>query len=138
MIETTDKMKRVQITLVIGLCILVCLYILRLGRPTLSPAFGDDNAVYLVSALSLAQGSGYRLINFPEDPVSSMYPIGYPGVLSLVMKIFGMTSIGLEIARLLNVAFCLGGLIFVFYMLKRQVKSELAVILTIEIGRAHV
>ena len=100
-----EPTRRAQLGLGLGLLLLAILYFLRLGRPTLNPAFGDDNAIYLVSAISIAQGSGYRLINFPTDPPASFYPVGYPLILSLVLNIFKFTPLSLRIALVFNILF---------------------------------
>jgi hypothetical protein len=46
-----------------------------------------DDAVYVVSAKSLATGSGYRLLNLPGEPPQTKYPPLYPLLLSLVWRI---------------------------------------------------
>src|SRR5262249_20292926 len=47
-----------------------------------SGVFHDD-AVYVVSAESLAEGRGYRLLNLPGAPAQTKYPILYPAVLAV-------------------------------------------------------
>ena len=37
-----------------------------------------DDAIYVVTAKALSQGDGYRLINLPESPSQTKYPILYP------------------------------------------------------------
>jgi len=53
------------------------------------PHFGryHDDAVYFVSAKSLAQGEGYRLPSFPGSPWQTKYPPLYPAYLSAVWKL---------------------------------------------------
>jgi hypothetical protein len=87
----------------LALSCLAVLYLICLGRFPSYPAFGDDNSIYLVSAESLAHGTGYRLINYLDAPPSTQYPIGYPFLLSLVLRVlpFGLKSI--FAARLLTV-----------------------------------
>jgi hypothetical protein len=62
-----------------------------------------DQAVYLVTAKSLSAGSGNRLICFPDEPPSTKYPIGYPLVISSVIKAFGLNAIGLTAIRFVSV-----------------------------------
>ncbi len=56
----------------------------------LQPAFGyfHDDGVYIVNALSLVSGSGYRTISLPSHLFQTKYPILYPALLSLVWKLF--------------------------------------------------
>ncbi len=56
----------------------------------LQPAFGyfHDDGVYIVNALSLISGSGYRTISLPTPLFQTKYPILYPAVLSLLWKVF--------------------------------------------------
>lgn len=53
------------------------------------PHFGryHDDAVYFVSAKSLAEGQGYRLPSFPGSPWQTKYPPLYPAYLSAVWKL---------------------------------------------------
>jgi len=53
------------------------------------PHFGryHDDAVYFVSAKSLAEGEGYRLPSFPGSPWQTKYPPLYPAYLSAVWKL---------------------------------------------------
>lgn len=46
-----------------------------------------DDGVYLVSAQSLAQGLGYRILSLPGAPLQTKYPIGYAFLLSLVLRL---------------------------------------------------
>lgn len=51
------------------------------------PGDWGDDAQYLVSARSLCDQHGYRLISRPGDPVATKYPIGLPAITALVMAI---------------------------------------------------
>jgi len=48
------------------------------------PHFGilEDDGIYLIGAKSLAEGSGYRVLNVPGEPFQTKYPPLYPLVLS--------------------------------------------------------
>ena len=46
-----------------------------------------DDAVYWISAKSLATGGGYRLLNLPGEPAQTKYPPLYPLLLSLVWRL---------------------------------------------------
>jgi hypothetical protein len=43
-----------------------------------------DDAIYVITAKALADGEGYRLINLPDQPYQTKYPILVPSVLALV------------------------------------------------------
>jgi hypothetical protein len=47
-----------------------------------------DDGVYISTAKALAQGQGYRLINLPDAPVQTKYPLLYPLLLALVWKLW--------------------------------------------------
>lgn len=65
------------------LCLMIVSLLLGLFQFNERPvgAFTDD-AHYVILAESLAQGSGYRLINFPDAPVESAFPPGWPFLLT--------------------------------------------------------
>src|SRR5579862_7664333 len=119
-----------------GMALLTLLYLARLGPLPTYPAFGDDNAHYLVSAKALAEGQGYRMINDPEQPYATLYPIGYPAVLSIVLRVIpimsanavdGIDPVGITLVRLATV---IGYLIFVWLsrrLLRSYVTPDLAV-----------
>lgn len=47
-----------------------------------------DDAIYVITAKALAQGEGYRLINLPNFPLQTKYPILYPALLAIIWKIW--------------------------------------------------
>ena len=50
------------------------------GPPTVG--LWQDDATYLATARSLAEGSGYRHIEIPGEPLQTKYPILYPALLA--------------------------------------------------------
>ena len=52
------------------------------------PHFGyfHDDSIYLVTAKSLAEGRGYRILSFPGEPPQTKYPPLYPALLAAVWK----------------------------------------------------
>lgn len=48
--------------------------------------FMQDDAVYLVTAKSIADGSGYRLLHVPRQPYQILYPPFYPLLLSAAWR----------------------------------------------------
>jgi hypothetical protein len=47
-----------------------------------------DDGIYLVTAKSLAENLGYRIISLPGSPFETKYPIGFPFLLSLAWRLF--------------------------------------------------
>jgi 4-amino-4-deoxy-L-arabinose transferase-like glycosyltransferase len=113
---------------------LAALYALRLGPAPTYPAFGDDNAVYLVSAKSLSSTGSYRLLNAPGEPFATFYPIGYPALLSTVFKVtpFGRASITL--ARAYSALACLGFCLLSYRLLRQYLPAISSALLTLLIG----
>ncbi len=52
------------------------------------PHFGilEDDGIYLIGAKSIAEGSGYRILNLPSEPYQTKYPPLYPFYLSIAWK----------------------------------------------------
>ena len=48
----------------------------------------QDDGIYLTTARSLAQGTGYRHIENPGSPYQTKYPIFYPAILSVALRCF--------------------------------------------------
>src|ERR1700674_5029279 len=48
--------------------------------------FLQDDAIYLVTAKSIAAGSGYRLLHIPRQPHQILYPPFYPLLLSAAWR----------------------------------------------------
>ena len=45
-----------------------------------------DDAIYVITAKAMAEGDGYKLINLPNAPFQTKYPILYPALLALIWK----------------------------------------------------
>ncbi len=52
-------------------------------RAPIAVGLWQDDAVYVATARSLAEGNGYRHIQMPGQPLQTRYPILYPAMLSL-------------------------------------------------------
>src|SRR5262245_30496635 len=61
-------------------------YFVLVRTPTVG-TFHDDG-IYLVTAKSLAEGQGYRIISIPGDPPQTKYPVLFPWVLSIVWRVY--------------------------------------------------
>ncbi|MBD3391373.1 MAG: hypothetical protein GF418_04935 [Chitinivibrionales bacterium] len=71
--------------------ILICLAGLALvvawHAPFLAPS--NDGDAYLMYAKSLSQGSGYRDLLLPGEPIAVWWPAGWPFILSFVYRVAG-------------------------------------------------
>jgi|GEM_PF-566690 hypothetical protein len=85
--EPAADLRRRDKLIAAGLALLVLL--LGYGRmvPQVCGAYHDD-AIYVITAKALAQGLGYRLINLPQAPLQTKYPILYPALLAMVWKLW--------------------------------------------------
>jgi hypothetical protein len=56
----------------------------------LAPGVGayHDDGIYLITAQSLAHGTGYRIVSLPSEQLQTKYPILYPAILSVFIRIF--------------------------------------------------
>ncbi|HUS06161.1 MAG TPA: hypothetical protein VMZ52_07695 [Bryobacteraceae bacterium] len=68
------------------------------------PQFGlhHDDAIYWVSAKSLAEGQGYRIQSMPAQPHQSKYPPAYPALLAGVWLLNPLFPQNLPLAALLS------------------------------------
>ena len=75
-------------TAIAGLGIVLALYLLRATSSWSPHDFGylHEDTLYVGSARSLAEGSGYRVPSLPGTPAQTKYPVGYPLVLSLLWR----------------------------------------------------
>lgn len=74
--------------------------------PGVCGAFHDDG-VYALTAKALAGGEGYRLINLPEAPPQTKYPILYPATLALAWAAGGSLAeriVAMQVLTLLMAA----------------------------------
>ncbi len=82
-----------------------------------------DDAHYLVLAESLATGRGYHLINYPQSPLETAFPPGWPLLLVPVTAVFGTS---LFWPRLLTFAFWLGSILLTGRLLAHRLPPPLA------------
>ncbi len=78
-----------------------------------------DDAVYLISARSMAGGNGYRIQHLVENPAQTKYPPLYPGLLSLVWRFGGAFPDNLKVAMAMQFAFLPAFLLLTFLYLRR-------------------
>lgn len=51
--------------------------------------FGGDSCQYIILAENIVKGIGYRMTNYPGNPICFLYPPVFPLLLSFVVKFFG-------------------------------------------------
>jgi hypothetical protein len=64
-----------------------------------------DDGIYLSTAKSIADGTGYRLINIPYSPFQTKYPFLYPAILAIVWKFYPSFPDNLFIMQIGSAAF---------------------------------
>ena len=132
--EETIREKRASRLVLAVLVFLGLLYSARIGPPVTYPAWGLDNSMYLVSAKALAEGHGYRLISHPDAPVEKMFPIGYPAILSVAVRLFSIDAVGLTVMRGISLLACLIFLLLGYRLLRRYIPPVRAAVAVLLIG----
>ena len=79
---------------------IVPVYVCYLVQPA-AGAFHDDG-IYLVNALSLASGHGFRTISLPDELYQTKYPFLYPVLLAVLWKVFPNFPANLLALRMLS------------------------------------
>jgi len=80
----------------------------------------EDDGIYMATAKSLAEGKGYKHVEFPGEPYQTKYPILYPLVLSLVWRTFPSFPQNVVVMQVLN-GFFAAGAAAVGYRLVRRI-----------------
>lgn len=75
---------------------------------------GGDNASYYILASSISSGKGYLNLNSPGEPPTSVYPPGYPLLMSAIM----VFSKSITAQKVLNGLFLLGSVLLLFFIVK--------------------
>lgn len=106
--------------LLVGCMLITTILLVWLRFDTIPVGSSWDDANYIILAESLAQGSGYRLINHPHAPLETAFPPGYPLLLVPFVALFPQNF---TILKLVSVAFWLGALVLFYYFLQGRVTS---------------
>ncbi|MEM8860242.1 MAG: hypothetical protein AAGD96_18090, partial [Chloroflexota bacterium] len=80
-----------------------------------------DDAHYLILSESLANGSGYRLINFPAMPIEQAFPPGWPLLLTPVAKLWPGNLI---IPKFVTLGFALCSIWLANVLFKKRLSKE--------------
>lgn len=110
--------------LILACVLVVYIYNVERGRPTVFFGRPHDDAIYFSTAKALAEGQGYRLVSFPGTPPQTKYPILYPYMLSWVWKLDPNFPDNLKSAVRLTEFFGCWSLIAAFLLLRRFGISE--------------
>jgi len=98
-------------------------YAYRLST-AIQPGVSHDDAEYIVLAESFATGRPYRLVNFPDAPLESVWPPGYPlFFLTLPWRLLDGDP---YLLRLANVAIAILVIVLGYLLLKQTIATELA------------
>jgi len=114
--------------------IIVPLYALAL----IAPAAGmyHDDGIYLVTAKSLAEGHGYKIISLPGEPPQTKYPVLFPFLLSLVWRVYPKFPANLPLLRLVPLGSTVAWMVLAAEVLRMLGASrrERALILLLTVG----
>ncbi len=90
------------------------------------PFTGGDNAHYMILAESIGTGQGYRDLHIVGAPLHAKYPPVYPATLAVVRSLGG----GLLAFKTMSVAFTTASLAFLFFIGRRRLGRESALLVT--------
>jgi hypothetical protein len=116
---------------------IICLtifYLLRLGPAPLSPISEDDSPTYLVGAVSLAQGHGYRLISDFTAPPARKFPIGYSLLLSGFIRLLGFNRTSVTAIRVASVLFIIAWIALQPRLLRFYMPQKMSYVAPLLIG----
>jgi hypothetical protein len=101
----------------------VIIYGLRFAT-AVQTGVSHDDAEYIVLAESFATGHPYRLVNYPDAPLETIWPPGYPLlILTIPWALFGPNTM---LLRSINLILALANLLLGFNLLVRYLPSPLA------------
>jgi hypothetical protein len=99
---------------VVILIVILPVYASYLVQP--AAGYFHDDGVYLVNALSLASGHGFRTISLPDELFQTKYPFLYPAILAFLWKLFPTFPANLLAFKLLSMC-ATGGWAYASYRL---------------------
>jgi hypothetical protein len=100
--------------------VIAAVYILRTDRAV---GLFKDDAWYLLLGKALADGQGYRLVNYPVPPGLPLYPPGLPLVFAAGIRLCGLTTDTFWWLKLVSIAAMLA-LGWLTYRHAREVRGE--------------
>jgi hypothetical protein len=92
------------------------------GISTPSAGYFHDDGIYLVTAKSLAEGQGYRIISLPDRPPQTKYPVLYPLILAALWRILPPFPSNLLVLKLTSTIFLVLWLFLSYKLLTRYMR----------------
>lgn len=124
--------KHVIVGLILVVAVTACVLAVRCMKGHL-PYFGQyhDDALYVVTAKSLAEGAGYKIISLPGAPAQTKYPILYPLLLSILWRLNPRFPANLELFQACGLVLGFSfAVISVLYLLKtRRVTALMSLVI---------
>ena len=87
---------------------------------------GGDSAQYIILAESLAQGKGFRALNYPSEPFSAYYPPVFPLFLAPIIYFWGRNF---YLMRVLTALLGYVSLFFIYQLFKKYTDKKTAFML---------
>ena len=96
------------------------------GMPRDFYDLGGDSAQYIILAESLAQGKGFRALNYPHEPFSAYYPPVFPLFLAPIIHFWGRNF---YLMRVLTAGLGYVSLFFIYQLFKKYADKKTAFML---------
>jgi len=109
----------IRLNLSFLLAALLALVLFALSFNTFQTGAYADDAHYLVLGKSLASGRGYRLISYPDSPIHTTFPCGYPLLLSLIFRSGADFGQVVFVAKLINAGFIFVSALLAFWLFRK-------------------
>ena len=103
-------------------CVCVAMGITLFVGSTLTPYVGrfHDDGIYTAVAKSLAEGTGYRLVNLPGEPYQTKYPPVYSTLLAGVWRITPDFPRNVFYLKAVNLAFVMAALVAMAALVRKH------------------
>src|SRR5690242_3368175 len=85
--DAAYMMRKALVSGMVLLALAPAAHLAWVGRDLPHLGYFHDDSIYLVSAKSLAEGRGYRILSLPAEPFQTKYPPLWPLALAVIWKI---------------------------------------------------
>jgi hypothetical protein len=113
------SLRRSPPAIILTFAVVLAIATLSRAAPDIVGLFHDD-AVYVVVAKSIAEGSGYRIISLPTSPLQAKYPFLYSGLLSLIWRLHPSFPENILFFKLLNLPALIAALAATAWLYRRH------------------